>query len=76
MSHGVDERCSQLLALPRGLNLPRKILCSCPFQANCHEVRDPLQNGIRHPRALNRQACDRFRAQTHSALVYSPDWIV
>ena len=64
--HGVDERGSQLLALPCRFDLVREFLCPCPLQSDGDEVGDPLQDGIRHPGTLQREARDRLRAQANS----------
>ncbi len=65
MSHGVDERGSQLFALSRCLYLLGKILGSCPFQAYGYKIRDALQNGIGHPWTLNGETSDRIGAQPY-----------
>jgi len=65
--HGVQQRGSQLLALPRGFHLRREILRKCTLQAIATRLAMPCntESAMRTP--WRAKTGDRLRTEPHSS---------
>src|SRR6516225_2925071 len=66
MSHGVDQRCSELFTLTCGLNLLRQLLCLRSLKANGDQIRKALQYWLAHCDSAQGHAGERLRTTTDS----------